>query len=164
MLNLIKINKNYLKNSESIFYNSEISRQIKEKINKEKLITLTGLYSVNKTSYINLNLNNSKNNIFYFNKKLDFQNIIETNNDLIKLIKEYTINYKKPNLIVIENISRIKKIKKFIADFYKAGYKIIIIDNNISIPSKPEIEIFQPSYKFLKNKLENYNINNSLIF
>jgi hypothetical protein len=35
-----------------------ISKQIKSAIKTEKLITLTGLNNVNKTSYININLNN----------------------------------------------------------------------------------------------------------
>jgi len=165
MQELIEINLNYLKNSESFFYNSNISKKIKSAINKENLITINWLYTINKTSYINLNINNSINNIFYFNKNLDFKNIIKCKSDLTELIKEFSLKYNKAEYIILENISKIKEIKQFISKFYKAWYKIIIIDNNIKIPSKPEIEIYSADYKTLKNKLENnYNINNSLIF
>ena len=164
MNNLIKINLNYLKNSESFFYNQAISKQIKNLLKKEKLIVLKSISTINKTSYINLNLNNLNNNIFYFNKNLDFQNLIKDKADLIKLIKEFTLLKNKPNIIVLEEVDCIKNIKSFIAEFYKAGYKLIIIDNNIKIPSKPEIEIKNPSYKQLKNKIENLSLNNLLLF
>jgi len=164
MNNLIKINLNYLKNSESFFYNQAISKQIKNLLKKEKLIVLKSIGTINKTSYINLNLNNLNNNIFYFNKNLDFQNLIKDKADLIKLIKEFTLLKNKPNIIVLEEVDCIKNIKSFIAEFYKAGYKLIIIDNNIKIPSKPEIEIKNPSYKQLKNKIENLSLNNLLLF
>ncbi len=165
MQEIIKINLSYLKNSESFFYESKISSKIKFYLQKEKLITITWLYNINKTSYFNLILNNPKNELFYFNKNLDFKNKIKNKTNLVELIKEYTLTIKKPEIIILENCSQIKDIKIFIKTFYSKWYKIIIIDNNISIPSKPEIEIFNPKYTILKQKLtNNFSINNYLLF
>ncbi len=164
MQDLIKINQNYLKTSEVFFYNSNISNTIKKLLEKEKLIVLKWIYYINKASYINLNLNNSQNNIFYFNKNLDFYNKIKQDSDLIELLREFTLTYKKATIIVLENIDKIKNVKKFITKFYKAWYKLIIIDNNIKIPSKPEIEIKNPSYKQFINKISNLSLNDFLLF
>ncbi len=165
MQEILKINNSFFNNSESFFYNNETINNIKTSIKKEKLITINWLNSINKTSYINLSINNSQNNIFYFNKNLDFNNKIKSDIELTSLIKEFTLTYSKADYIVLENISKIDNIKIFISKFYKSWYKIIIIDNNISIPSKPKIEIKNPRYYKIKQKLENnYNINDFLIF
>ena len=165
MKEIIKLNNSYLNNSEILFYNSNTIKEIKSSLEKEKLITITWLRTINKTAYINISLNNFKNKLFYFNKKLDLINKIKSDKDLIELVKEYTIIFSKPDFIVLEDINKIKNIKDFIAKFYKAWYKIIIIDNSISIPSKPEIEIYNPNYSELQSKLwDNYNINSYILF
>jgi len=165
MQEILKINNSFFNNSESFFYDAEIINNIKTLIKKELLITIKWLNSINKTSYIKLAIKTSTNNIFYFNKNLDFNNKIKSDLLLTNLIKEFILTCSKTDYIVLENISKIENIKSFISKFYKNWYKIIIIDNNIAIPSKPKIEIKNPKYYKIKQKFENnYTINNFLIF
>jgi len=167
MLNLLKINKNFLKNQHLNFYENKKINKIKKSIEKENLVTITWLYTINKTAYINETINRffTKNKIFYFNKNLDFFNKIKNKKNLVELIKEFSIENNTPQIIILEECDKVEDIKIFIKDFYKKWYKIIIIWNNIEVSSKPEIEIFPLKFKNYKKYFkEKISLDNLLVF
>lgn len=160
MINLIKENWKYFEKQINNNYNKQKAEIIVKKLNEEKLIIIRWANYTNKTWYLNniISKTNFKNNYLYFNKDIDLLNKIKTEKELFLLIQNYTKNYNKANLIILENINNIDWIKSFISYLYKNNYKIIIISNSIKIPNKPEVEIFENNIKTNKNLLlDNYN-------
>jgi len=142
---LIKKNKNYLLSFENKNIEKKYLSKITEKLNKEKLVIISGFNWVWKISYISqlIQKSNYKNSFLYFNKELDLENNIKNKNDLLSLIDSF---WKENNLkiIILENIYHIENIKSCISTLYQKWYKMIIIWNSIKVGNKPEIEILEP--------------------
>ncbi len=125
-------------------------------LNKEKLVILSWLRNIWKLNFIKEFINKtwSSINYFYLNKSNDNENIIKTNKDLNTLLNDYVQLYKNPKIIILQNISNIEWVKKFISKIYKLNYKVIIIWNDIQISGIKEIEILNSP------KINNQNIEN----
>ena len=153
MLDLIKNNQKHLENLPLLFKNNKVIRKIAEKLNKDKLIIISWLRWVWKANIINsiIQKSNYKNNYFYFNKDLDYNNKLKTEKDFNLLFYTYTERYNIPSIVILENSHNIDWFKNFLAKLYaKKQYKIIIIWNDIKIWKKPKINIYPISLKQLK--------------
>ncbi|MDD3144950.1 MAG: AAA family ATPase [Candidatus Gracilibacteria bacterium] len=154
---IINSNRNYIL-EKNITKNHKIYlEKIVNHINKEKIIIITGLKNIGKTEIISDFIAKTKiqDRFFYFNKDLDFDNIIKDNYSLDNLFNVYLDLYKNTKYIILQNISQINGIKEFLGKIHKSDYKIIIIGNDIKIPNITEIEI--------KNNLSE-NIENDLLY
>lgn len=122
---------------------NKIINKTKEILEKDKLIIINWLKSSWKTNFIKnfINTTNNQNSYFYFNKDEDLTNDIKNEKSLFFLINEYIKLYKKPEIIILKNFSKIDWIKNFITEIYKKWYKIILIWNDIQISWIKEIEI-----------------------
>lgn len=141
--------KNYIKT------NNINLKMLAHLLNTKKLIILTWLKNIWKLNFIKEFLNKTWTSInyFYFNKHDDIENLIKSNNDLEDLLNNYIQLYKNPKIIILQNISDIEWIKKFISKIYWLSYKVILIWNDIQITWIDEIEVLNNS------KLTNENFN-----
>ena len=155
MENLIKQCKKHILNSKTFKIHNNIIKKIVNTLNKDKIIILSWIRHVGKINIIKelLSRINLINNIFYFNKDLDIENVINNSKDLEKLFIVYMNLYNIPKIIILENTSKIKWIKNFIPKFYNQNKKIIIIWNNLKIKWVKEIEIL-PENNLEKRKID----------
>jgi hypothetical protein len=159
MKELIERNINYILNQNIFFSNPKKIEEIVKILNKDRFIIISWMIWVWKEIIIKelINLTNTKNNFFYFNKDLDIENLINNYDDFIKIFDSFINTYWQPKIVVIENITNTNGIKEFISWLNaKKLYKVIIVWNNIKIPTVNEVEIYQQEYKNLENiDLEN---------
>lgn len=102
---------------------------------------------------------NSIDKSFYFNKDLDLENKIKDNKDLKKLTEYFLKTNRNCKIIILQNISNIIGIKDFISFIYnKENIKIIIIWNNIKIPTIPELELKSKPLKNLENSITYWDL------
>lgn len=143
MLKLINKNLDYLKNYPIFNNNNELIKKITEKLNKDKIVVITGMRWLHKTSIVKEFLEKTKSkNYLYINDELDLENIIKNDTDFFQLLKVYEEKFNFCNIIILQNINKIQNIKQIISDLYKLRkYKIIILWNNIHIDSSKELEI-----------------------
>lgn len=154
---LIKNNRDYILEKNIIKNNKIYLEKIVNHINKEKIIIITWLKNIWKTEVISDFISKTKiqDRFFYFNKDLDFDNIIKDSFSLENLFNVYIDLYKNTKYIILQNISHIDWIKSFLWKIHKSDYKIIILWNDIKIPNITEIEI--------KNNISD-NIENDLLY
>lgn len=135
-------------------------QKVSDIINKDRLVIISWLRNIWKLNFIKNLLNKARinNNYFYLNKLTDTENYISNWNDLESLLNEYIQLYKKPNIIILQNIEKLDWIKDFITKIYNQDYKIILIWNNIKIWGIKEIEILNCF------DLNDDNLMNTLIF
>lgn len=165
MLDLIKNNQKYLEKLNLFIKNNVFQEEISKKLNEEKLIIVSWLRWTWKANIINniIQKSNYKNNYFYFNKDLDYNNNIKSIKDFILLFNTYIKRYNKASIVILENSHNIEWFKDFLSKLYNENYKIIIIWNDIKISWKPKVSIYPLSIKQLKtNYLEELNITNIL--
>jgi predicted AAA+ superfamily ATPase len=114
-----------------------------DKLNKDKIIVITGMRWLHKTSIVKEFLEKTKStNYLYINDELDLQNTVKNDIDFFELLKVYEEKFWFCNIIVLQNINKIKNIKQLILDLYKKKkYKIVILWNNIHIDTSKELEI-----------------------
>ncbi len=124
-------------------YNLNNIKKTIEILNKDKLIIIKWLKNTWKINFIKefIHKTNLKSKYFYFNKSDDIENRIPTNKELDLLLNEYIQLYKKPKIIILQNISKIDWIKDFITKIYKLNYKTILVWNTIKIWWIKELEI-----------------------
>ncbi len=144
MLNLINKNLTYLQNYPIFKNNNDFVKKMAAKLNKDKIIVITWMRWLHKTSIVKEFLEKTKStNYLYINDELDLQNIIKDDKDFFDLLKIYEDKFWFCNIIVLQNINKIKNIKQLILDLYKSKkYKIIILWNNIHIDTTKELEIY----------------------
>lgn len=152
MLKLINKNLEYIKNYPIFGNNNEFIKKITEKLNKDKIVVITGMRWLHKTSLLKEFLEKTKStNCLYINDELDLENKIKNDSDFIELLKIYEENFSFCNVIILQNINKIKNIKQIISDLYKwKKYKILILGNNIHIDSSKELEIYNTT--LIQNK------------
>lgn len=153
MIDLIISHQKYLENLPLIFNYNSLKIEITSKLNKDKLVVISWLRWSPKTNIVSniIKKSNYKNNYFYFNKDLDYNNEIKSENDLNLLFSSYTKRYKNPNIIILENTHNIKWFKDFLSKKYsEKKYKLIIIWNDIKIWWKPKIYINTLAIKQIK--------------
>lgn len=168
MADLIVSHQKYLENLPLVFNYDSLKNEIITKLNKEKLVVISWLRGSPKTNIIwnIIQKSNYKNNYFYFNKQLDYNNEINSEKDLNSLFSSYTKRYKEPSIIILENTHNIKGFKDFLSKKYsEKKYKIIIIWNDIKIWWKPKISISTPCIKQVKELIiDNFNLTDLLKF
>ena len=155
----IERNKKYFENLDFSDINLEQKNIFLETFNKNKIIFVRWFSSKEKINFISYIIKNSnlKNDYLYINKELDLDNILKNNNSLEFFLRHIEDFYKKPKVIILENIDSIKNIEKFIDFLEKEKIKIIILSNTLKIKEKNILYW----YFFYKNKLNNFykNIN-----
>ncbi len=162
MLDLINKNIDFLMNYPIFQNNNELIKNIVDKLNKDRIVVVTWVRWLNKTSIIKEFLEKTGNkNFFYFNDELDSENLIKNDQDFFKLFDLYENKLNKCNILVLQNINKIENIKNILSKLYKnKDYKILIFWNNIHIDKSREIEIpnniFQPNEILTKELVENY--------
>ena len=121
----------------------KIIEQTTNILNNDKLIIISWMRKIWKINFIKnlINITKTNNNYFYFNKSDDLENKIKNNLDILNLLNNYVQLYKIPKIIILQNISKIEWIKKFISYLYKNKYKVILLWNDIQISWIKEIEI-----------------------
>lgn len=157
LINLIRLNRDYLVNRKISKNYKKYLEKIVEHLNKEKIIIISWIKFSWKTEVVCdfINKTNIWEKVFYFNKELDYNNLIKNNLELENLLNVYLECNKNIKYLIFQNISNIDWIKNFISKIYKSEYKIIIVWNDIKIPNITEIEI--------KNKVSD-KINNDLFY
>ncbi|MFK7780235.1 MAG: AAA family ATPase [Candidatus Gracilibacteria bacterium] len=152
-MNNKKVRRNFFIIGKEKYYKSNINniKKIVEIINKDRLVIVSGLRNIGKVNFIKnlLNKTGITNNYFYFNKSNDPENMINSYKELDILLNDYVRLYKKPNIIILQNVEKINGIKEFLTKIYKENHKIVLVGNNIKIGGIKEIEI-----------LNDYNLNN----
>ncbi|NDK08507.1 AAA family ATPase [Candidatus Gracilibacteria bacterium] len=143
MYNLINKNLRYLKEYPIFNNNNDFIQKIIKKLNKDKIVVITGMRGLHKTSILKEFIEKtSSTNYLYINDELDAENTIKNDSDFFELLKLYEKKYDFCNIIVLQNVTKIQNIKNVISELYKLKkYKIIIIGNNIHIDSSKELEI-----------------------
>lgn len=133
----------YLKNYPIFGNNNDLIKKITEKLNKDKIVVITWMRWLHKTSIIKEFLEKTKSdNYLYLNDELDLENKIKNDKDFFELLKIYEWKYWFCNIIILQNTNKIENIKQIISDLYKLKkYKIVILWNNIHIDSSKELEI-----------------------
>ncbi len=144
---LYKINQESIINKSTKRIDKDIAKNIVKNINNNKLTIISWVKNTWKSKHISyiLKKTNIGENFVYFDKKLDHFDIIKSNIELSNYI-----NVEEKKYIILKNISEIKNIKIFLAEYYKKDKKIIIIWNDIRIPNIENIEI-KPSIKNIEN-------------
>lgn len=148
-------------------------------INKDRLAILSWLKNIWKINFIKELLSKTwvNNNYFYFNKSDDLENYISDSNSLEKLLNEYVHIYKKPNIVILQNIEKIEWIKDFLWKIYWEWHKILLVWNNIRIWWIKEVEIVNDYSSLLSNlnettlywslndirSIDNYNIKKRIL-
>jgi len=135
-----------------------------EILNRDRLVIVSWMKSIWKINFIKefIHKTNSNNSYFYFNKSDDINNYIKNISDLETLLNEYVQLYRRPTIIILQNIHKIEWIKDFITTIYKANYKTILVWNNIKIWGIKEIEILSNpniNNESLENTLKYWTIN-----
>lgn len=162
MLKLINKNLDYLKNYPIFNNNNELIKKITEKLNKDKIVVITGMRWLHKTSIVKEFLEKTKSeNYLYINDELDLENIIKNDKDFFQILKIYEEKFNFCNIIILQNINKVHNIKQIISDLYKLKkYKIIILWNNIHIDSSKELEIciniLVQNHNFSLDEWQNY--------
>lgn len=148
MKELIRTNLNFILQKPIFSSHNSTINKIATVLNKDKLIILSGLKNVWKTSVLKEFLTKAgfSENCFYFNKDLDTENQIKNLSDLNQLMYEHIKYYNKPKIIILQNTTKVDGIKDFILKSYKSGLKIILVWNTIKIPWKQELEIKVKSF------------------
>ncbi|MFA5916990.1 MAG: AAA family ATPase [Candidatus Gracilibacteria bacterium] len=143
MLNFINKNLTYLQNYPIFKNNNDFIKEMTLKLNKDKIIVITGMRGLHKTSIVKEFLEKTKStNYLYINDELDLQNTIKDDKDFFELLKIYEQKFIFCSIIILQNINKVKNIKQLILDLYKSKkYKIIILGNNIHIDTTKELEI-----------------------
>lgn len=143
MLNFINKNLTYLQNYPIFKNNNDFIKEMTLKLNKDKIIVITGMRWLHKTSIVKEFLEKTKStNYLYINDELDLQNTIKDDKDFFELLKIYEQKFIFCSIIILQNINKVKNIKQLILDLYKSKkYKIIILWNNIHIDTTKELEI-----------------------
>jgi len=146
MLKLINKNREYLKNYPVFNNNNDFIKKMTLKLNKDKIVVITGMRWLHKTSIVKEFLEKTKStNYLYINDELDLENIIKDDKDFFKLLRVFEEKFQICNIIVLQNINKITNIKQLIIDLYKTKkYRILILWNNIHIDSSKELEIYNP--------------------
>jgi len=142
MHHIIKHQHEYLTDISEL-KNTTIHTQITEGINTHSLVVVSWMQHTQKINIVKslLVLNACIKSCFYYNHTLNTTNEINSWKDLKNLFSGYINLYKKPKIVVLENINKLSWIKDFILYVYNEWYKIIIIWNSFQIEWKPEIEI-----------------------
>ncbi len=161
------------KQDDSIFYKKNLIKNIEESYNKD-IIILSWLFSSPFYWFIKfmLNYNKSNTDFILISAKLDHN--LELNKRWIRdIYNEYLINNLPAKYIILEDIDNIPNIREFISEIHrKKESKIIIIWNNIKIPSAYQIDLtfynldisnLEHSIKYW-NIVDNYNTKNKDIF
>ena len=133
-------------------------KKVVEVLNKDRLVIVSWMKAIWKTNFIKefIHKTNSNNSYFYFNKSDDIDNNINNIENLETLLNEYIQLYRKPTIIILQNIHKIDWIKDFIKIIYNSNYKTIIVWNNVQISWIQDIEILA------KVKINDLDIDNSL--
>jgi predicted AAA+ superfamily ATPase len=114
-------------------------------LNSNKIVTISGLRHTGKTKliYTLLQKTQSFETSFYYNSEIDILNTIKTDKEFIILFDLYVRIHGVPKIIILQNTNNIEWIKNLISKFYSTKkYKIIIVWNNITIDSVPNITLF----------------------
>jgi len=176
MLNLIKRNKIYFENLSYENINLKKKNQIINAIKTKKIIYIEWSSNSNKTNLISYIIKNSTlvNKYLYLNKNFDLDNILKNNNSLEFLLRHLEDYENKPKIIILENISEIPNIEKFILYLEKNNYKLIIISDknrfnnlwiDIEIIKIPENRkyIFKQIAENTKKELQKLDTKNTII-
>lgn len=131
---------------ENIWVNWAFDNKIKKWLDileKDKLFILSWLKNSSRLDFIKQLIVkwDFSENYFYFNKLDDINNSIDNNKDLEKLFETHIKNNSAVKIIILEKITKLKWIKKFIADIYGKWYKTILVWNDIKIWGIKEIEV-----------------------
>lgn len=165
MLNLINKSHEFLRTYPIFQDNNDFIKKIVDKLNTDRIVVITWMRWLHKTSIIKEFLEKTKtNNYLYFNDDLDLENKVKNDKDFFEYLKTYEDKYDNCNVVILQNINKLQNIKNIILELYKRkNYKIIILWNNIHIDKTREIEV--PNNIFLKDsEFTNYQINNYLSY
>ncbi len=144
MLKIINKNLDYLKNYPIFKNNNEFIKKMASKLNKDKIVVITGMRWLHKTSILKEFLEKTNStNYLYINDELDLENTIKDDQDFLQLLQNYEEKYWLCNVVILHNTNKIQNIKQLITELYKRKkYKLIILWNNIHIDSSKELEIY----------------------
>ncbi len=155
---LIKINNDFINSKVYKSIDFSIIKKIVNILNTDKKIIISGIDFVWKIDVVKTILKKTKylENSVYFNKRLDFENIIKNWNKLKSFINE-SVN-KDTKIIILHNIWEIENIKDFLKYLLKTDYKIIIVWNDIKVNFIKDIEIKQSFSDNIENDLYYWNL------
>lgn len=142
---ILEKNLSYIKKQKSFRNLNSQTKSAVDALNKEKIITISGLKHTGKTKLIHeiLKKTQSFDNTFYYNSELDPLWAIKSKQELITLLDIYVRVYGVPKIIVLQNTNNVESIKEFISQLFKTQkYKIIIVWNNIKVEWATDIELY----------------------
>lgn len=162
MINLIEKNLEFIKNYPIFQDNNEFIKKIVWKLNNDRIVVITWMRWLHKTSIIKEFLDKTWNeNFIYFNDDLDTENLVKDDKEFFNYVKTFENKYNNCNIVILQNINKLQNIKNIILELYKRGnYKILIIWNNIHIDKTRELEVsnnlFQNDIEYSYDLLSNY--------
>ncbi|MCH2188422.1 hypothetical protein MK079_01170 [Candidatus Gracilibacteria bacterium] len=119
-----------------------IEKQIERELKKEKICIIQGMKYSSKTKIIkNIIFNDSQKKYFYFNAKWDRENEIGSGKDLSNVLSGFINLYGEPDVVWLQNINKVAKIKDFIAQVFKKGYPLCIVGNGFYIDGKTPLQV-----------------------
>ncbi len=166
MINLINKNLNFLSDYPIFKNNIEFVKNIVSILNKDRIVIITAMRWLHKTSIAKEILERTwSKNFFYYNDEIDVENKVKDDNDFFIYFDKYKESKWEFNLIILQNINKIKNFKTVLSKLYKnTTFKIIILSNNVHIDWKVELEIYNDSFnnelnnELLDNKLKYWNL------
>lgn len=157
MKSLIDKNLNYI-NNYPIFHNhNEIIKNIVDTLNKDRIIIISWMRWLQKTSIIKEFLEKTKiKNYIYINDEIDEENKMKNYWDFFKYLISYEIKHRFCDIIVLQNLNKLENIKNVILELYKTKkYRLMLIWNNIQVEWLKEFEIYNTivyqNWSFSKN-------------
>ena len=160
MINVLQNNKIFLSGKESLYDNPDKIVKLVTTLNTDRVILVSGMRYAGKTRFISEMIKKTRigERAFYFNSELDTLGEIKSANDIMALIDLHTKDHGKPQILILQNISKIERIKQFIGKVYEEkSHKMILVGNNLKIEGIEEIEIDTIDISHLiknKNSLE----------
>ena len=144
MINVLQNNSIFLSGKQSSHDNPDKIVKLVTTLNTDRVILVSGMRYAGKTRFISEMIKKTRiwEKAFYFNSELDTLWKVKTASDIVSLIDIYTKKHQKPQILILQNISKIEGIKEFIGKIYEEkSYKMILVWNNLKIEGIEEIEI-----------------------
>ncbi len=162
MINVLQNNKIFLSEKESLRDNPDKIVKLVTTLNNDRVILVSGMRYAGKTRFISEMITKTRigDKAFYFNSELDTLWKVKSAQDILSLIKAHTEKYTKPQILILQNISKIAGIKELIWKIYEEKtHKMILVGNNLKIEGIEEIEIHTAEIShFINNQEDLENI------
>lgn len=142
---ILKKNENFIISQKSFRKYTHELQSLVRALNKDKIVTLSGIRHSWKTKLLCefLTKTKSQEDCFYHNSEVDTLWLIHDEKNLMTLMDIHVRIHGIPKIVILQNTNNVVWIKQFIQKLYKTKkYKIIIAGNNIKIDGVEDIKLY----------------------